>query len=154
MRTALVVLGRIVFFALAVSLLPGCTFIGMGIGAGVGTAIPRYEDPVDTNAGRPEPGDEVTVVMNDGMTAEARVLASDAFVGGDHVEVEITSSPSQLSTVPVDQIRSLRHKVGSHWARGMLIGTLIGLALDIAYWSAAVVSFSQSGAAFGNSAGF
>lgn len=136
MRTALVVLGRIVFFALAVSLMPGCTFIGMGIGAGVGATMPRYEDSA---AGHPEPGDEVTAVMSDGVTAEARVLASDAFVGGDHVEVQATTSSSQVSTIPVDQIRSLRHKVGSHWARGMLIGTLIGLALDIAYWSAVIL---------------
>jgi hypothetical protein len=138
MHTALVVVGRIVFFALAVLVLPGCTFIGMGVGAGVGAAMPRYEE-VDRTAVHPEPGDEVTALMNDGMAVEARVLASDAFVGGDHIEIEVTTSPSEILTIPAAHTRALHHKVGSHWARGMLVGTLIGLALDVAFWTAAAL---------------
>jgi hypothetical protein len=120
-------LRQLICGALAVTVLQGCSAIGLGIGA----ATPRV---TDTPTASVQPGEWVAIYRRDeaetvdGAEHGRLVAKNDVFV-----EIESDDGTSRIPTSQIDHVRAKR---GNHWLTGMLIG----IALDVAVIGAVAAS--------------
>ncbi len=106
----------------------GCTLVGLTLGA----TAPAYDKPTTLEALREHQrkdnvatGPEVRVALSDGTDIDG------AYVGETLGVVGLATNRG-LTTVAVGEVKRVDEKTGSHWARGVLIGGAIDIALVIA----------------------
>lgn len=106
----------------------GCTVVGLALGA----TSPAYDKSTTLEALREgqrkddaPTGPDVRVGLSDGTDVDG------AYVG-ETLGVVGLATGRGLTTVPVGDVKRVDEKTGSHWARGLLIGGAIDIALVIA----------------------
>jgi hypothetical protein len=125
--------------------LPGCTFIGLGIGA----ATPKHEqgevspDELDSVAiGTPVEVDYAPpgAIMR---SAKGPIVARSA----DVIEIPEVLLPEANLRIPRSQIQYVRadKQTGSYWATGLLVG----LGLDVIFCIATAEILAYTGGGFG-----
>ncbi|HTM46928.1 MAG TPA: hypothetical protein VL137_18355 [Polyangiaceae bacterium] len=110
--------------------LPGCTFIGGGVGAGIDSLIPGpYENLPRTETVPLRRGERVRLVLVNGARVEGRYVGTEGpSATSPETRLRVKTSDG-LARVRQSEVRTFGIEVTGN---GWLYGGLVGLALDVA----------------------
>jgi hypothetical protein len=132
----------------------GCTLIGLGVGAAAGASTERWKT-VDVNASPPSSGEVVharfVAAGHDrwvegsygGVRNGLLVLWSSAEAPCERGEPhdDGTRVDSRECLIPLQSLRELRIRGGTHWERGLGIGAAVGGAIDLTIFIGLAIAF-------------
>lgn len=114
--------------------LPGCTLIG----AGIGSAQPRWESEGDVEAPQRDLyGNEVRLETRERHVRGTFVGLGDETVGGKRVRVIVLDTSEGQQRIPLSDASQVEVKTGSFVVEGALIGAVIDVVLVVAVVSVA-----------------
>ncbi len=133
-RSLSVRIGTWILAVVALLQCTGCTAIGFGVGAAVGSESPRYKKLAAEDQ-PPAPGTHLWLHVA-GQEAGSDEWLDGRYVGqrdGNLIMATRRVEPYSYEEwgVPRESVREGRVKEGSHWGEGAGLGAVIGLAVDV-----------------------
>lgn len=108
--------------------LPGCTFVGAGVGASVDSMIPGpYEERPPSQLVQLERDQRVLIVLRNGKRVTGRYRGTHGPTPADLDRYLIVSADEALFSVKTSELSSIAVEVTG---KGWLYGGLVGLAAD------------------------
>ena len=115
-------------FALGAAALPGCTFVGAGVGAGVDSMIPGpYEERSPSQFVQLERDQRVLILLRNGKRVTGRYRGTHGPTPADLERYLLVSADEALFSVKTSEVSSIAVEVTG---KGWLYGGLVGLAVD------------------------
>jgi hypothetical protein len=116
---------------LGVAALPGCTFVGAGVGAGVDSMIPGpYEERPASQLVQLERDERVLILLRNGKRVTGRYRGTHGPTAADLDRYLIVSADETLLGVKMSDVSSIAVEVTG---KGWLYGGLAGLAADTTF---------------------
>ena len=120
--------GVVTVFALGAVALPGCTFVGAGVGAGVDSMLPGpYEERPPAQFVQLERDQRVLIRLRNGQQVTGRYRGTHGPTPADLDRYLLVSADESLFSVKASEVSSIAVEITG---KGWLYGGLVGLAVD------------------------